>query len=64
MIINFLHFLLSQKGNRKVDPMVPQEAPNSGRQQSEFERSLSFAIHSDYAKRPKVTTDENTVITY
>ena len=46
-IINFLHFARSQKGNRKVDLMCPQEAPNSCRQQSQFERSLSFAIHTD-----------------
>ena len=42
---------------------VARDAPNSCRQRSKFERSLSFAIHTDYAKILKVTTDENTVIT-
>ena len=44
MIISFLHFRLSQKGNWKVDPMCPQEVPNSCRQQPQFERSLNVPL--------------------
>ena len=50
-IISFLHFLLSQKGNRKVDPICPQEAPNSWRQQSKRHNvpiSIRTLCHSPF----------------
>ncbi len=40
----------SQRGRLLM--IETQEAPNSCRQQSQFERSLSFAVHTDYANRP------------